>query len=145
METVIHPKLVESKAPSLARQVIGAAMTVHRILGCGFLESVYRKALAVELARLNIFCETHVSYSVFYQRVEIGVFQADLVIDRILIVELKAVDCLAPTHSLQLINYLAAAGLEEGLLLNFGAKSLEFRTKTRNSPSRSKIEEMLLP
>jgi GxxExxY protein len=145
METTLHPELIDSEAPSLARQVVGAAMTVHRILGCGFLESVYRKALVVELGRLNIPCDTHTTYPVFYQGVEVGVFQADLVIDRILIVELKASECLAPIHSLQLINYLAAAGLEEGLLLNFGAKSLEFRTKTRNSPSRSKIDELLLP
>jgi GxxExxY protein len=130
---------------SLSRRVIGAGMKVHRALGCGFLESVYRKALAIELTRLGIPFEIHPEFSVFYEDEEVGTFQADLIIDRKLIIELKAVETLAPVHSLQLINYLAAAGLEEGLLLNFDAKSLEFRTKSRNAPSRAEIEAQLLP
>ena len=120
-------------------------MKVHRALGCGFLESVYRKALAIELTRFGIPFEIHPELSVFYEDVEVGTFQADLIIDRKLIIELKAVETLAPVHSLQLINYLAAAGLEEGLLLNFGAKSLEFRTKFKHAPSRAEIEAQLLP
>jgi len=129
----------------LARRVVGAAMKVHRALGCGFLESVYRKALLIELRRLEIPFQVHPNFSVFYEEIEIGTFQADLIIDRQLIVELKAVDTLAPAHSLQLINYLAAAQLDEGLLLNFGSKSLEFRTKTRNVPSQASRDALLLP
>ncbi len=64
-----------------------------------------------------------------------GVFQADLIIENRLIVELKAVDALAVPHSVQLINYLCAARIDQGLLLNFGAKSLQFKTKQRTSPS----------
>jgi GxxExxY protein len=136
---------IEVGTEPLSRRLIGAAMKVHRLLSSGFLESVYRKALVIELGNLGIPFEVHPTFPVFYEAVEIGNFQADLIADRQVIIELKAVDTLAPVHSLQLINYLAAAKLDEGLLLNFGSKSLEFRTKTRNTPSRSRTDNLLLP
>ena len=119
----------------LARQIIGIAMKVHRTLGCGFVESIYREALAIELRSAQIEFEIHPVLPVFYEGNEVGVFQADLIIENRLIVELKAVEALTVPHSVQLINYLAAAQIEHGLLLNFGAKSLQFKTKTRTSPS----------
>jgi GxxExxY protein len=130
---------------SLGRRVIGAAMTVHRILGCGFLETVYRNALAIQLRKQGIPFELHPTLTVKYEGEEIGSYQADLIIEGRLIVELKAVEALAPVHASQLINYLTATGLDEGLLLNFGAKSLQFRTKTKNAPSRARIDSQLLP
>jgi GxxExxY protein len=145
METELAAPTIEVDSKPLARRVIGAAMKVHRTLGCGFLESVYRKALVIEFRRLEISCESHPILSVCYEGEEVGSFQADLIVEGQLIVELKAVETLASVHSLQLINYLAAARLNDGLLLNFGAKSLEFRTKTRNAPSRSKTDSFLLP
>jgi len=119
----------------LARQVIGLAMKVHRTLGCGFVESIYREALAIELREAQIDFEIHPVLPVFYKGEEVGVFQADLIIQQRLIVELKAVDGLSVSHSIQLINYLSAAQIEHGLLLNFGTKSLQFKTKTRTAPS----------
>ena len=119
----------------LARQVIGKAMKVHRTLGCGFVESIYREALAIELRSAQIDFEIHPVLPVFYKGEEVGVFQADIIIQGKLIVELKAVEGLHVSHSVQLINYLAAAQIEHGLLLNFGTKSLQFKTKTRTSPS----------
>jgi len=119
----------------LARKVIGLAMKVHRTLGCGFVESIYRGALAIELREAQIVFEIHPVLPVFYKGEEVGVFQADLIIENRLIVELKAVDALAVPHSIQLINYLSAAQIEHGLLLNFGIKSLQFKTKKRTSPS----------
>jgi GxxExxY protein len=104
-------------------------------LGCGFVESIYREALAVELRLAQIEFEIHSVLPVFYVGTEVGVFQADLIIDDQLVVELKAVESLTITHSIQLINYLAAARIEHGLLLNFGSKSLQFKTKTRTSPA----------
>jgi GxxExxY protein len=115
----------------LARRVIGLAMKVHRTLGSGFVESIYRGALAIELRSAGIAFEVHPVLPVFYAREEIGVFQADMIIEGKMIVELKAVEALTVSHSVQLINYLAAAQIEHGLLLNFGAKSLQFKTKTR--------------
>ena len=114
----------------LAKQIIGLAMKVHRALGCGFVETVCRNALVIELRKANIAFECHPTLSVMYEGTEVGVFQADLIIEKKLIVELKAVEVLTSAHATQLINYLAATKIEEGLLLNFGATSLEFRTKT---------------
>ena len=116
---------------ALARQVIGLAMKVHRTLGCGFVETVYRNAMAIELRKAGLTFESHPTISVIYEGTEVGVFQADLIIEDKLIVELKAASALTDEHSAQLVNYLAATKIEEGLLLNFGAQSLQFRTKTR--------------
>jgi GxxExxY protein len=130
-------KLPENTPPHelLARRIIGLAMKVHRELGCGFVESIYRGALAIELREAQIEFEIHPVLPVFYKREEVGVFQADMIIQNKLIVELKAVEALTVPHSIQLINYLAAAQIEHGLLLNFGTKSLQFKTKHRTSPS----------
>ena len=123
---------------TLAQRVIGFSMKVHRTLGCDFLESVYRKALLIELRQQNIPFEVHSNLPVFYEGEEVGSFQADLIVEGLIVVELKAVEAFASIHSLQLVNYLAAANIEEGLLLNFGAKSLEFRSKTRHLPESIK-------
>ena len=114
----------------LIKQIVGLAMKVHRTLGCSFVESVYRNALVIELRQAMIAFECHPTLSVMYEGVEVGAFQADLIIGDKLIIELKAVDTLASAHATQLINYLAATKIENGLLLNFGSTSLEFRTKT---------------
>jgi GxxExxY protein len=115
----------------LSKEIVGLAMKVHRGLGCGFLESVYRNALAIELRSKGFSFEIHPTLSVMYEGIEVGVFQADLIVNREIIVELKAVDLLTSVHSAQLVNYLAAAKIDHGLLLNFGVSSLEFRTKNR--------------
>ena len=119
---------------ALARKIIGLAMKIHRELGCGFVESIYRGALAIELKDAQIDFEIHPILPVFYRSEEIGVFQADVIIQNKLIVELKAVEALAVPHSVQLINYLSAARIDHGLLLNFGTKSLQFKTKNRAHP-----------
>jgi GxxExxY protein len=116
---------------TLAKRIIGLAMTAHRTLGSGFLESIYCNALAIELQNNAIAFEREKRFHVFYRGVEIGYFDADFLIENRLVVEAKAVDALAVAHSVQLVNYLAAGKLDLGLLLNFGAKSLEFKTKTR--------------
>jgi GxxExxY protein len=129
-------RLTDEYPPDIARarKVIGLAMKVHRTLGCGFVESIYRGALAIELRDAQMPFEIHPVLPVFYKGEEIGVFQADLMIEKKLIVELKALEALTIAHSVQLINYLTAAQIEHGLLLNFGAKSLQFKSKTRTSP-----------
>jgi GxxExxY protein len=115
----------------LAKQIIGLAMKVHRTLGAGFLETIYRNALIVELRAKKLPFEVHVPLPVLYEEIEVGIFQADLIIRKELIIELKAVDALNAAHSAQLVNYLAATKIENGLLLNFGSRSLEFKTKAR--------------
>ena len=116
----------------LSRQIVGLAMKVHRHLGAGFAETIYRNAFAIELRKANIAFVLHPALTVFYEGEQIGAFQADIIVNGTLIVELKAVDALHAAHLSQLVNYLTAAKIDEGLLINFGAPSLEFRTKTRH-------------
>jgi len=121
----------------LARTIVGLAMKVHRKLGSGFLEAVYRNALAHELRKTSTSFECHPSLAVMYDGIEVGIYQADLIVEGKLIVELKAVSAISDEHLAQLVNYLTATKIENGLLLNFGARSLEFRTKTRTYQMRN--------
>jgi GxxExxY protein len=115
----------------LVGKVIGLAMKVHRSLGPGFLESVYRKALHYELLRAGFKTEMEVRTQIRYEGVIVGDYVADIVVNDELIVEIKALNALIPAHEAQTVNYLAATGKDEGLLLNFGTKSLEFKKKFR--------------
>lgn len=118
----------------LTRQVIGCAYRVHNRLGHGFLESVYRKSMLIELRKLGIEVEEHFPIRVFYEGVEVGTFEADLFVAGSEIVELKAVTTLVKAHEVQLVNYLKATGIEVGLLVNFGEDRVEVRRRTRTLP-----------
>ena len=115
----------------LSQKIIGCAMTVHRTLGSGFVESVYQKAFAHEMrkAGLEVECETKIQ--VTYDDVVVGDFSADMLVQNLILIENKAVQALIPAHEVQLVNYLMATGIEIGLLLNFGATRLEYKRKTR--------------
>ena len=115
----------------LTGKIIGAAMKVHRTLGPGFLESVYHQALAHELRTQGVPFESEVKLTVRYDGVIVGDFTADMVVDGRVVVELKAVSALTQAHEVQTVNCLTATGIEVGLLLNFGAASLEFKKKFR--------------
>jgi GxxExxY protein len=115
----------------LAGRVIGAAMEVHRFLGPGFVESVYENALPVELAASQLKFESQKALKVIYKNQCVGDFVADIIVDKALIIELKSVQSLLPVHEVQLVNYLTATGIEEGVLLNFGSESLQFKKKFR--------------
>ena len=107
--------------------VIGAAMEVHTILDPGFLEAVYQAALETELTLRGIPFERQVELPISYKGKLIGVYKADLVIDKKFIVEIKAVSKLMSAHQAQAMHYLATTGLRLALLLNFGSSSLEHR------------------
>ena len=109
----------------LARQVIGAAIEVHRTLGPGYLESVYEEALFYEIDLQGIPCERQVKVSVEYKGHPVGEGRLDLLVAKILPVELKAVDTLAPIHQAQLLSYLKMTGLHLGLLINFNVPLLK--------------------
>jgi len=121
----------DHREDALTKRIIGLAMKVHRTLGCGFLESIYCNALAIELEKNSLAFEREKRFHVHYEGVEIGYFDSDFLIEGHLVVETKAVETLVVAHSVQLVNYLAASKLDLGLLLNFGAGSLEFKTKTQ--------------
>jgi GxxExxY protein len=113
----------------LAGQVIGCAMEVHSELGYGLSESVYQKSLAIELAANGFEVIVEKQIKVFYKGHDVGHFAADLFVNEKLIIELKAVQHILKEHEAQLVNYLSATNTEEGLLINFGAPSLQFKKK----------------
>ena len=119
------------EAEALTRQIIGCAMRVHSVLGPGFLESIYRKALHRELVKAGLHVAENVPIAVQYDGIVVGEFEADLMVEGRVMLELKANQSLAIANEVQLVNYLTATGLDIGLLLNFGAQRLEFKRKTR--------------
>jgi GxxExxY protein len=123
--------VVEVEDEALTQKIIGCAMTVHRTLGPGFLESVYQKALAHELHRagLKTVCEWPIE--VRYDGVNVGDFSADMLVEDRILIENKAVQNLCTAHEVQLVHYLTATDIETGLLFNFGAASLQFKRKSR--------------
>ena len=115
----------------LTEKIIGCAMRVQSVLGAGFLESVYEKALAHELQKAGLAVQCQLPLQVFYDGIVVGDFIADMLVAGVILVENKAVQTLTPAHEVQLVNYLTATQIEIGLLLNFGAASLQFKRKHR--------------
>ncbi len=108
--------------------IIGAAMNVHKELGCGFLEAVYQEALACELADLGIPFKREVKLPIKYKDKVLDLYyKADFICNNSVIVELKAIKILTDIEIAQVINYLKASNIKKGLLFNFGAKSLEYK------------------
>ncbi len=113
--------------PEESYRIKGACIAVHNALGCGFLEKVYENALAHELVRQGFNVRQQAALQVFYDRVLVGDYVADLLVDDQFIIEVKATERDNPLHQAQLINYLKAAGLPLGFLVNFGKARLEFK------------------
>ncbi len=111
---------------SLSNRIIGAALDVHRELGPGLLESVYESALAYELALAGRRVERQVGFPVQYktEQLDLG-FRADLVVDRLVLVEVKAIEKLMPIHEVQVLTYLRISRLKLGLLINFNVSLLK--------------------
>ncbi|MBU1823230.1 MAG: GxxExxY protein [Bacteroidetes bacterium] len=115
------------KHSELTGKIIGCCMNVHKILGSGFPEVIYQRALALELSENQLVFEREKEMPIFYKGTHIGTRRVDFLVDGEVAVELKAVARLDDAHLAQGINYLEAYNLEVGLLINFGAKSLEFK------------------
>ena len=108
-------------------EIVGAAMEVHKILGPGFLESVYGGALIHEFTLREIPFEKKKHLPVRYKDVIVGDYEADFVVDNLIVVELKAVATLSKAHEAQAYHYLSATGLHLAILINFGAPSLQYK------------------
>ena len=111
----------------LSYHIIGAAFTVHRVMGCGFPESCYDHALTIELRRLAIPFTQQERFDVYYQEEHCGFLVTDFIIDRKIILELKSCEAITPSHLAQLFSYLRATKLKVGYVLNFGSRSLGFK------------------
>jgi len=118
--------------------IIGAGMQVHTVLGCGFLEAVYRDALQLEFADCKIPFASEVELPVFYKGRKLDTsYRADFVCFDSVIVELKAIAKLGNIEQAQILNYLKATNYPAGLLLNFGAASLEYKRFVFDSSIKS--------
>jgi len=117
----------------LSEKVIGAAFKVHNQLGFGFLESVYEKALSIELSKLSIPHELQSPVQVLYDDQVVGDFVCDVFVDGQLILELKSVQQLTAAHEVQIVNYLNATHVDIGLLINFGPTKVEVKRKYRRT------------
>jgi GxxExxY protein len=120
-------------------------MKVHRALGPGFLESVYLNALVHELRRAGLSAEVAQRLTVRYENVIVGEFIADLVVNETLICELKAITSLSKADEVQLVNYLTATQRDFGLLINFGAPSLQFKRKHRRALVNPSVVDLQNP
>ncbi len=111
----------------LTRKIIGCAMEVHRTLGNGFQEVIYQRALEIEMAQQGLNASREHEMDIFYKGFKIGNRRVDFFVEDKVMVEIKALKELEDVHLAQAINYLEAYGLEVGLLLNFGSRSLQFK------------------
>jgi GxxExxY protein len=111
----------------ITEQIVGAAFEVHSVLGYGFLEKVYQRAMQVELTARGLKAETESKIQVTYKGVVVGDYQADLLVADHVIVELKVAKEYQPADEAQLLNELKATGIKVGLLINFGRNRVEFK------------------
>jgi GxxExxY protein len=116
----------------ITKRIIGSAMKVHSTLGNGFQEVVYQRALAIEMEYNRLNYEREKEMDIFYRKRNIGTRRVDFFVEGKIMVELKAVIELADVHLAQAMNYLEAYNMEIGLLINFGAKSLQFKRVYNN-------------
>jgi GxxExxY protein len=128
----------EYKYSSLTSKIIGCAIEVHKLLGNGFQEVIYQRALEEELIIQDLEFSREKEMSIFYKGRLVGTRRVDFLVGQLICVELKSLIHLEDVHLAQAINYLEAYNLEVGLLINFGATKLEFR-RVVNTKYKSKM------
>ena len=117
-------------------KINGCAMKVHNTLGNGFQEVIYQRCLAIEFERAGLLFGREIEQTIFYEGINVGTRRADFIVENQVVVELKALINLEDVHLAQAKNYLVAYNFATGLLINFGAKSLQFK-KLFNSQKKS--------
>ena len=115
------------KYEDLTHKIIGCAMKVHSTLGNGFQEVIYQRALAIEMTKQGLGLQREVEMKIYYEGEDIGTRRVDFFVEGKIMVELKALIALEDVHLAQAMNYCQAYNLPIGLLINFGARSLEFK------------------
>ena len=118
-------------ADQLITEIIECAKRIRRQLGPGFLEKVYKNAMVVELRKLKLNFETEKLIQVLYDRIVVGEYRTDIIVEGKLILELKATQDLSIANEVQLVNYLTSTQIDDGLLINFGSDKLLFKRKYR--------------
>jgi GxxExxY protein len=126
------------KHAATTEKIIGVFYAVYNELGHGFLESVYQNAMVIALIQAGLKVEREVPVPVFFRGQVVGDYRADLRVDRLVLVELKTVRALEPSHEAQLFHYLRATNIEVGLLLNFATKAQFKRIAFENARKKSR-------
>jgi GxxExxY protein len=120
------------KHRELTEKIIGCAMKVHSILGNGFQEVIYQRAMEIEMRKAGLGYAREMEMTIYYDGEEIGTRRVDFFVEDVIMVELKAITSLEEVHLAQAMNYVEAYKMEIGLLLNFGSKSLQFKRVHNN-------------
>ncbi len=124
------------KYSDITGKIIKAYYNVYNKLGYGFLEKVYENSMMIELNKFNLKCKNQVPIKVCYDSKTVGEYFADIIVENVIILELKASESLCKEHEIQLVNYLKATNIEVGLLFNFGKKA-EFKRKVLTNEYKS--------
>lgn len=137
-------KIIEEDINQLTHKIIGCAMQVHRVLGNGFQELIYQRSLAIEMRYAGLEFEREKEMKIYYRDKEVGTRRVDFFVEGKVMVELKALEKLEDVHKAQAINYCEAYNIADGLLINFGGKSLDFKrvyNKNLVKPNTNKMSE----
>ena len=126
----------------LTEKIIGCAYRVYNKMGYGFLESVYEKCLLIELKKAGLDAQAQNPITVYYDHEVVGDFVADVIVEDLIIIELKSVRRVVKAHEVQLVNYLTATKKDIGLLINFSEQKVEIKRKVRNL-SKNHFEQQL--
>jgi len=120
------------KHKELTEKIIGCAMKVHSVLGNGFQEVIYQRALEIELRKAGLGYNREMEMTIYYDGEDIGTRRVDFFVEGVIMVEIKAITTLEEVHLAQAMNYVEAYKMEIGLLINFGSKSLQFKRVHNN-------------
>jgi GxxExxY protein len=132
-------KKFEGKHSDLTGKILGAFFQLHKEMGYGFSEKVYQSAFAILLEELGLVVEQQKSIKVYFHNKVVGEFIADMIVNGVVLLELKAIEKLSDAHSAQLLNYLKSTEVEVGLLLNFGPEA-EFRRKIYDNSRKGSLK-----
>ncbi|GAC1311457.1 MAG: GxxExxY protein [Mucilaginibacter sp.] len=128
------------KHSDITGAIIGCAMKVHSTIGNGFQEVIYQRCLAIEMEKQGLKFGRELEMEIYYEGINVGARRVDFLVNNIIMVELKAISQLDDNHLAQALNYLEAYKLETGLLLNFGAKSLEIKHITNEYKLKNQVK-----
>lgn len=138
-------KTMEKSINNITHKIIGCAMQVHNTLGNGFQEVIYQRALAIEMLLAELSFQREMEMPIFYREEQIGTRRVDFFVEDCVMVELKAMEKIEDVHKAQAINYLEAYNIADGLLINFGGLSLEFKrlyNKKLVNPGQNTIKKI---
>ncbi len=139
-------KILNVDVNEITRKIIGCAMKVHSTLGNGFQEVIYQRALAIEMQKQGLGFQREMEMTIFYDSIDIGTRRVDFFVEDKVMVELKALEKLEDVHKAQVINYCEAYNIADGLLINFGSKSLDFKrvyNKKLVTPSNNPVNPII--